>query len=80
MHISAITAAVRAFSTTAAYPSKPACTDADFTIGGSVGAITVPNGTNVGSWSGLTVAMVDGAGNQDNCKGVSITIDYTAAP
>ena len=44
------------------------------------GANVVPSGTAVGSWSGLTVRMLDNGLNQDNCKGVTITIDYTANP
>ena len=40
----------------------------------------VPSGTLVGSWSGLTVRLIDNGLNQDNCKNVSITIDYTANP
>jgi hypothetical protein len=76
--ISSITAAVHAFSVQANL-SKPACTEADFTIGGSSSTNVVPAGTHVGAWSGLTVALNAGSGNQDNCKGVSITIDYTAS-
>jgi hypothetical protein len=80
VHISSVTAAVHAFSSRAD-TNKPACTEADYQIAGSSGANTVPTGGNgVGSWTGLTVQMLDGAGNQDNCKGVSITIDYTANP
>ena len=77
--ISSITATVRTFSSQSD-TGKPACTQADFAIGGTSGANTVPTGTGVGSWSGLTVSLLNGAGNQDNCKGVSITVDYTANP
>jgi hypothetical protein len=80
VHISSVTVAVHPFSVQAD-TNKPACTDADFAVGGpGTGAIVVPNGTGVGSWSGLTVRLVDGAGNQDNCKTVGITLDYTANP
>jgi hypothetical protein len=79
VHISAVTATVHTFSTQTDN-TKPACTAADFAVGGTSGAATVPSGTGVGAWSGLTIRMLDGAGNQDNCKGVSITLDYTAAP
>jgi len=75
--ISSVTAAVHAFSSQADL-GKPACTEADYAIGGSSGATVVPSGTGVGSWSGLNVSLLNGAGNQDNCKGVTITIDYTA--
>ena len=39
-----------------------------------------PRARVVGSWSGLTVRLLDNGLNQDNCKNVSITIDYTANP
>ena len=38
----------------------------------------VPAGNGQGAWTGLTVRLLNGAGNQDNCKGQAITIDYTA--
>ena len=75
--ISSVTAVVRSFSAQT-NSSKPACTAADYAIGGSAAGSPVPVGTNVGTWSGLTVALSNGAGNQDNCKGVVINIDYTA--
>jgi hypothetical protein len=79
VHISSVTAAVHALSVQTDN-TKPACTQADFAVGGTSGANVVPAGPGAGAWSGLTVRMVDGAGNQDNCKGVSITLDYTANP
>jgi hypothetical protein len=79
VNISSVTASVRAFSSQAD-AAKPACTQADFAIGGTSGASVVPVGTGVGSWSGLTVRLLDNTLNQDNCKSVSITIDYTANP
>lgn len=80
VHISSVTVAVHPFSSQAD-GSKPACTDADFAVGGTgTGAIVVPAGTGVGLWSGLTVRMLDGAANQDNCKSANITLDYTANP
>jgi hypothetical protein len=80
VHISSVTVAVHPFSVQTD-GTKPACTDADFAVGGAgTGAIVVPSGTGVGTWSGLTVRMVDGAANQDNCKSVPVTLDYTANP
>jgi hypothetical protein len=78
--ISSVTAAVHAFASHTVDAAKPDCTQADFAIGGTSGANVVPAGTAVGSWSGLTVRLLDNGLNQDNCKGVSITIDYTANP
>ena len=78
--ISSVTAAVHAFASHTVDATKPDCTQADFAIAGTSGANVVPSGTAVGSWSGLTVRMLDNGLNQDNCKGVAITIDYTANP
>jgi hypothetical protein len=80
VNISSVTAAVHAFASHTLDATKPDCTQADFAIAGTSGANTVPSGTTVGAWSGLTVRMLDNGLNQDNCKGVAITIDYTANP
>ena len=78
VYIHNVTAAVHAFSTQTD-SAKPACTQADFAIGGSATVdANVAAGSAVGSWTGLTVRLLNGAGNQDNCKGQAITIDYTA--
>jgi len=60
--------------------AKPACAASDFSIGGSVGTTTVASGTGVGSWSGLTIQLLNTAANQDNCKGATANISYTANP
>ena len=75
-----VTAAVHVFTSHLVDAAKPDCTQADFAVGGTSGALVIPSGTLVGSWSGLTVRMLDNGLNQDNCKNVSITIDYTANP
>lgn len=59
---------------------KPACTQADFSITGTSnapGSVAANNGT--AAWSGLTLNMVDGAGNQDNCKNITVPITYASA-
>ena len=43
------------------------------------GRTSLPPATR-STWSGLNVSLLNGAGNQDNCKSVSITINYTANP
>jgi hypothetical protein len=80
VQISSITAVVSSITNGSSDASKPACTPADFSIGGSVGTITVPSGTGVGSWSGLTIQLLNTAANQDNCKGATANITYTANP
>lgn len=77
VNISSVTAIVRTFSSQGDN-TKPACTQADFAIGGTSGTNTVPSGIGVGAWSGLTVALLENNLNQDNCKNVAINIDYTA--
>jgi hypothetical protein len=79
VHISSVTVAVHPLNVPGD-TSKPACTAADFAVGGTSGATTVPAGNGVGSWTGLTVRLVDGAANQDNCKNATVTLDYTANP
>jgi len=78
--ISSITAAIGSISNGSSDGSKPACTASDFSIGGSVGTATVPSGNGVGSWSGLTIQLLNTAANQDNCKGATANINYTANP
>jgi hypothetical protein len=78
VYVHNVTGAVHAFSTQTD-GTKPACTQADFAIAGAATVdAQVASGNGVGAWSGLTVQLVNGSGNQDNCKGQSITIDYTA--
>ena len=78
--ISTFSASVAAFSSRAD-GTKPACTQADFAITGTPTFTTaVPSGTGVGTWSGISVALTNNASaNQDNCKGVPITINYTVS-
>ncbi len=78
--ISSITAVVSSISGGAGDAAKPACTTADFSIGGSVGTTAVPSGSGTGSWTGLTIQLLNTAANQDNCKGATANISYTANP
>jgi hypothetical protein len=78
VYVHNVTAVIHTFSSQAD-GSKPACTQDDFSVGGTANVnAQVAAGNGVGSWSGLTVSMVNAGTNQDNCKGVSIQIDYTA--
>ena len=78
--ITAVTAVVDPSFNAQADPLKPACTAADFVIGGAapVGAQVAP-GVGVGGWGGLNIAMLNTAFNQDNCKNVNVPINYTAS-
>ena len=77
--VTAVTAVIPNFSVRPDN-TKPACTQADFQLGGTanVGHL-VGSGTGVDAWTGLTIKMLDNGLNQDNCKGVSVTINYTAS-
>ena len=80
VYVTGVTAAVHAFST---QPdgAKPACTEADFSITGTSNVPgSVASGNGVGSWTGLTLNMLNTGANQDNCKSLSgsIQIDYTS--
>jgi hypothetical protein len=55
------------------------CTAADFVIAGSAtGPFTAPANSEGGSWSGLTIQMVDSNTNQNACKGATVNIAYGA--
>ena len=56
------------------------CVAGDFTINGTgVVNAEIPTGTNVGSWSGISVQMNDTALNQDACKTQTIPITYSVS-
>jgi hypothetical protein len=48
-------------------------TNATMTVGQQVGA-----GSGQGTWSGATLAFTNKATNQDQCKGATVTLSYTA--
>jgi hypothetical protein len=92
IHITAVIPAVTGVTNGNSDVTKPACLTTDFYISGTFGPYTVPPGTNVGAWSGLSIGLVnrDGvinspteispAANQDNCKGAIAVITYTVTP
>jgi hypothetical protein len=57
--------------------TKPPCTASDFSL---VGPATVnaeiPPGNAQGSWSGITLQLLNTASNQDNCKNATVSISY----
>jgi hypothetical protein len=57
------------------------CDDTDYTIAGRAAVnAEVPVGTNVGTWTGLTIAFNNQTGiNQDACKGATVSIVYAAS-
>lgn len=80
--VAAVTVAFRAIDpfTTVGGVAIPGCTAADYTLGGTATVgVEVASGTNVGSWSGLTIAMNDTASNQDACKNAVIHLTYSSS-
>jgi hypothetical protein len=77
--ISSVTAVIPSTWAVPGDTSKPPCTAADFTISGTANVnAEVGPGTGVGAWNGLTIAMHDSGNNQDNCKNVTVPINYSA--
>jgi hypothetical protein len=71
---------VASVSATVTGTDHAGCTAADFEIGGSAPVGTEINpGTGVGSWTGLTLRLVDSSANQDACKGATVALAYTAS-
>jgi hypothetical protein len=78
--ITAVTAAIGTFSSQTDL-SEPACTNLDFTISGTSNTPgEILPGSGVGTWSGLSINMVDSATNQNNCQNLTtVPITYTAS-
>ncbi len=66
--------------------SKPACTAADFSVGGQAAGATWNDTTLAQDFaagdshsSTVTVEMVDNGANQDNCQGVTVPLYFSAS-
>lgn len=69
-------------SVTAVLGSMPgSCLATDFSITGTatVANPNVPNGTGVGSWSGLTLTMSNSSISQDSCKLATIPLTLASS-
>jgi hypothetical protein len=76
--ITSVSATITPFSVQADL-TKPACTQADFAIGGTAPVgVQINPGNGVGAWAGLNVSMINAPTNQDNCKNITVPITYTA--
>ena len=79
VYVAAVTASVTAFSFQAD-GTKPACTQANFSITGTANVnAEIAAGNGVGSWSGLSLNMSDTGTNQDNCKNITVPLTYTSS-
>ena len=79
VYVSQVSVAVLPGWSVQANVAKPPCTGADFTlVQPGVTNAEVPSGPNVSGWTGGSIALVNAASNQDNCKAVSVPLVYTS--
>lgn len=78
-YVSSVTAVVSSVTGGAQDAAKPACAPSDFLISGTSNVPgDIPSGVDKGAWSGLNIALLNTAANQDNCKNATAVITYTA--
>jgi hypothetical protein len=74
--VNQVTATISAV-TPGADGSKPPCTAGDFDlVGPATVSDEVPPGVGVGSWTGITLQLLNLPHNQDNCKNATVSISY----
>lgn len=77
VYVSTVTASIDSIS-----GGGPTCLPDDYTLANAVMTVnaSVPIGSNVGSWTGATIAFNNKAGeNQDDCKNATVNFAYTAS-
>lgn len=58
---------------------SPACTAADYELGGTATVDAEINpGSAQGSWTGLTIRMLNSGTNQDACKNATVHLTYSS--
>lgn len=83
-HVTTVTAGTIT-ATKATDAPAGSCAGSDFQIigTGTVADSSVPSSATAtdyqGSWSGLSISMVNASTNQDGCKGATLSIAYTVA-
>jgi hypothetical protein len=79
VYVHQVSATLASVSGGAQDSGKPACTVADFQLSGTATVdAEVPSGNGVGAWSGISVRLLDGSANQDNCKNATVHISYSS--
>ncbi|HVY11916.1 MAG TPA: hypothetical protein VHB18_17395 [Mycobacteriales bacterium] len=70
---------VRIGTVTATVGTLPeGCVSGDFSISGTAAVnAEIPTGSNVGSWSGITLSMNDTGVSQDACKTATIPVTFS---
>ena len=58
---------------------KPACSVNDYQLVNNTAVVNanVPSGNGQGTWTGITIRMLNTAANQDNCKNATVNLSYT---
>jgi hypothetical protein len=82
VYVNQVTVSIASITPSQANLGFPACTAADFALTQpNATAAEVASGTNVGAWGGTlpaSIAMVDSATNQENCKNVTVALAFTS--
>lgn len=79
VRVAQVTVAIKADWSSQTDTTKPKCSATDFTLVQPTATnAEIPAGTAVGAWSGGSIAMVNAATNQDNCKTVTVPLVYTS--
>jgi len=78
--VGTVTASIASVTKAGGAPSGT-CDATDYTLSNAAMTVNaqVPAGTNVGSWSGATIAFNNKASNQDGCQGATVNLAYTVS-
>jgi hypothetical protein len=78
--VGTITAGISAVSGPNITASAP-CTAGDYQLNGFPVTVNaeIASGSDVGSWSGGSIQLLNSATNQNGCKGATVTISYAVA-
>jgi hypothetical protein len=73
-----VTTVTASIGTVTKGPAAGTCTAADYVLTGAVMSVaaSIPVGSAVGAWTGVTIAFVNTAANQDACKGATVVLNY----
>lgn len=82
VHVASVTASVTGVTDSNDVDITSTCATSNYNVTGtsSIGSSgSVPAGSGVGSWSGLTLNMTNSGSNQNACKGAKVVLGYTAS-
>ena len=80
VYVSTVTASISSV-TKATGAVAGTCDATDFTLANATATVNaeVPSGTGKGAWTGPTIKFNDKGTNQDQCKGATVNLSYTAS-